>query len=218
VSDDSAPPAPPERPRIDVRLTVALAIAGVLVAAVVVVAVTRSRRGDRCGDLERQLAALSESMTLHRQAKGAARLAAIEDLEDLDLRCAKVSKAREVCAGAYREILLAEDAQSRARGAVKRIEEAVGGLDEPWRTAARRRVLENASFEAIAQELGVPPDQAEATVTEALLRLGQDRLAQLHDEFEQSLQLSDDHLKAGRERNEGCDQAFKRLLEEAQDR
>lgn len=216
MSDDSAPAPPGARPRLDVRLAIALGLAAALVAAVIVLAVIRGRPGDRCGDWEQQLAALSESMTRHRAAEGRARLVAIDDLEALDLTCSKVSTARDVCAGAYREILLAEDAQARARAAVARIEEAVGGLEEPYRTAARQRLLENASYEAIGQALGVTPGEAEATVTEALLRLDPDRLGRLHDEFEQALRLSDGHLQAGRERNEGCDRAFKRLLEEAQ--
>jgi DNA-directed RNA polymerase specialized sigma24 family protein len=199
-------------------LAIVLALSGLVVIAIAAYAIDRARPRDRCDDWEQQLEALTESMTRHRTADGLNRLVAIEDLERLELGCSKVAKARDLCAGAYREILLAEDEQTKAKAALKGITRAVERLDDPWRGVARLRVLESAPMESIARELGLPQDEVERTYYEALEKLGRDDVEALSGEFERAMKQSDQHLQISRQRNDGCDRSVKRLLEEAQDR
>lgn len=210
--------SPPEETTVDRRLVAALTVAFILVASVIAAALYLRQADDGCGRWEEQLNELSSSLTRHRRAKGTGRIAAVEDLESLKLPCKKVGEARDVCAAAYRHIVLAEREQKRAKATVGRIHKAVASLEEPHKTVALRRMLQNDSIHDIAEELDLTEEEAQLALTTALAKLGPDRLTELHKTFEKAIKESDRHIKVGTEQNDACDVAFKRLLEDAQSR
>lgn len=205
-------------PQVDRRLVAALTVSFLLVAAVIGTAIYLRQVDDGCDRWEEQLQELSRSLTRHRLAKGTGRIAAVEDLESLTLPCPKVGEARDVCAAAYRHIILAEQEQKRAKSMVGRIQKAVASLEEPHKTVALRRLLQNASISDIAEELELSEEVAQHTLDTALAKIGPDRLTDLHKTFEGAIKESDRHIETGTKQNDACDVAFKRLLEEAQNR
>jgi hypothetical protein len=192
------------------------AVAALALVAATAVFIVRSRPDPGCGDWETQFDVLSEGLALYVRSKGPAQLTALDHLDALDLRCDRVAKARDVCAEVYRHLLLAEVEHARAKQALGELERAVAGLDEPLRSVAEHRFIENEATFEIAEKLELRPDEVRQHLESARKALGPDRITEIHGRFEKAVGEAKRHVDAARGGNEACDAAYKRLLEEEQ--
>jgi hypothetical protein len=172
--------------------------------------------GNTCRSWEGQLAELNQAMTRHRLSEGDRRGAALQQLKQLDLPCDEVDRVRDDCLTAYRHLYDAEKRHHVAKGALQSIEKAIGSLAEPWRALAESKYLEGHNNATIALEQQLTPEEVQRQLDEALVKLGTQRMAQLHQVFQEAHKTSAQHVASARTFNDRCDRGYKVLLERSQ--
>lgn len=206
---------PPRETSRRTRLAVGIT-GGALIAAATAAVLIIGRPQPGCEHWEAELDLLSEGLAAYVRAKGIQRVTALDNLEGMKLRCGRVEEARALCAGVYKNLHLAEVEHDRAKQALADLERAVGGLDEPTKTVAELRFIDNETLASIAERTKLSTEEVRRQLDLAREAVGAERISELHDRFDEAVKASKAHVAAARDGNEVCDAAYKRLLEEEQ--